>query len=165
MDRSDEVVVGTTERDVKAGIVFRMPEEQRGDARGATSTRGVPWQQTSAETAEGELVNAACVASVRLTGTVMEPRHDKARWFCIRRGVKLAECGFSKGCEGCRVAASGDEVLRPRGKECPGAHQSGYDVRRRGPGETAYAGGATRASSTGRKNCCSSVGPGTACEG
>ena len=123
----------------------------------------VPWQQTSAETAGGELrarvsdlwsstlrwdvqlagsqprdrrkiftharvvkdvtlqdatVNAACVASVRVTGTVMEPREDKARWFCSRREVELAKCGFSKDCEGCRVAASGDEVSRPHGKEC-----------------------------------------------
>ena len=48
----------------------------------------------------------------------MEPREDKARWFCIRREVELAKCGFSKDCEGCRVAASGDEVSRPHGKEC-----------------------------------------------
>ena len=48
----------------------------------------------------------------------MEPREDKARWFCIRREVELAKCGFSKDCEGCRVAASGDEVARSHGKEC-----------------------------------------------
>ena len=69
-----------------------MPELQRGDARGTKSARGVSWQQCSAETVEGELVSMACVASVRLTGTVMEPRKDKARWFCIRRAVKLAKC-------------------------------------------------------------------------
>ena len=59
----------------------------------------------------------ACVAGVRLTGTVMEPRKDEARWFCINREVKLAECGFSLDCEGCRVAVSGDEVWRPHGKQ------------------------------------------------
>ena len=48
----------------------------------------------------------------------MEPREDKARWFCIRRDVELAKCGFSKDCEGCRVEASGDEVSRPHGEEC-----------------------------------------------
>ena len=48
----------------------------------------------------------------------MELREDKARWFRIKRGVELAKCGFSKDCEGCRVAASGDEVSRPHGKEC-----------------------------------------------
>ena len=48
----------------------------------------------------------------------MEPREDKARWFCIRREVELAKCGFSKDCEGCRVAATGDEVSRLHGKEC-----------------------------------------------
>ena len=48
----------------------------------------------------------------------MEPREDKARWFCIRREVELAKCGFSKDCEGCSVAASGDEVSRPHGEEC-----------------------------------------------
>ena len=60
----------------------------------------------------------ANVASVRLTEKVMEPREDKARWFCIRREVELAKRGFSKDCEGCRVAALGDEVARPHGKEC-----------------------------------------------
>ena len=118
VDGSDEVVThGTTDRVVKARVGCRMPEEQRSDARDTKSVRGVPLQQTSAETAEGGLVNAACVVSVRLTRTVVERREDKARWFRGRREVELAKCGFSVGCEGCRVAASGDEVLR-RGKEC-----------------------------------------------
>ena len=51
-------------------------------------------QQTSAEMAEGELVNAACVASVRSTGKVMELRGDKARWFRIKRGMELKWCGL-----------------------------------------------------------------------
>ena len=48
----------------------------------------------------------------------MEPRVDKARWFCVKREVELAKCGFSRDFEGCRVAASGDEVSRPHGEEC-----------------------------------------------
>ena len=53
VDRSDEVVIdGTTERVVKARIGCRIPEE-RSDARVSQSVRGVPWHQTSAETAEG----------------------------------------------------------------------------------------------------------------
>ena len=103
VDRSDEVVVGMTDRVVKARIVYRVPR----------STGNELWQHTSAEIAEGELVNAACVASVRSTVKVMELREDKVRWFCIK-----AKFGFSKDCEGCRVAASGDKVSRPRGKEC-----------------------------------------------
>ena len=51
-----------------------------------------------------------------MTRAVMEPREDKARWFCVWREVKLAKCGFSEDYEGCRVAASGDEVLRLHGK-------------------------------------------------
>ena len=51
-----------------------------------------------------------------MTRAVMEPREDKARWFCIWREVKLAKRGFSEDYEGCRVAASGDEVLRLHGK-------------------------------------------------
>ena len=89
-----------------------MPKEQRD---GATIREE---QQTSADIAEGDLVNAACVASVRSTGKVMDVRGDKARWFRIKRGAELAKCGFSKDCEGCRVAASGDEVSRLHGKEC-----------------------------------------------
>ena len=60
-------------------------------------------------TLQDATLNAACVASVR---------EDRARWFCTRREVELVKCGFSKDCEGCRVAASGDEVSRPHGKEC-----------------------------------------------
>ena len=61
---------------------------------------------------------AAFVASVRSTGTVVEPGGNKARWFRGRREVELGKKGFSEVGEGCRVAASGDEVLRPHGKEC-----------------------------------------------
>ena len=69
-------------------------------------------------TLQDATVNAACVASVRVTGKVMEPRKDKARWFCFRREVELAKCGFPKDCEGCCVAASGNGVTRLHGKEC-----------------------------------------------
>ena len=113
-----EVVVWTIESVVKARIVCRMPEEQRSDARYTKSVRGVPWQQDSAETAGDELVSMTCVVIVQMTGTVMEPKEDKARWFCVKREVKLAKCGFSEDCEVCRGAASGDEALRPDGKEC-----------------------------------------------
>ena len=112
VDRSDEVIVGTTNRVVNARVVYRVPKEQQD---GATIREE---QQTLAEIALDELVNAACVASVRSTGEVMELRGDKARWLRIRRRVELAKCGFSKDCEGCRVAASGDDVSRPHGKEC-----------------------------------------------
>ena len=47
----------------------------------------------------------------------MEPGGDKARWFRGRREVELTKCGFSEDCDGWRVAASGNEVLRPHGKE------------------------------------------------
>ena len=84
VDRSDEVVVGTTDRVVKARIVYRVPKEQRDGARDVRSTRNESWQQTSAEMAEGEPVNAACVAGVRSTGKVRELIEDRARWFCIK---------------------------------------------------------------------------------
>ena len=71
VDRSDEVVP-TTDRVVKARIVYRAPKEQRD---GATIREE---QKTSAEIAEGELVNTASVASVRSTGKVMELREGKA---------------------------------------------------------------------------------------
>ena len=71
VDRSDEVVVGKIDRVVKTRIVCRVPKEQRD---GATIREE---QQTSAEIAEGELANAACVASVRSTGKVMDLREDK----------------------------------------------------------------------------------------
>ena len=77
VDRSDEVVVGTTDRVVKARIVSRVPKEQRDGARDVRSTGNESWQQTSAEIAEGELVNAACVASVRSTGKVGSVSSEK----------------------------------------------------------------------------------------
>ena len=51
VDRSDEVVVGTTDRVVKARIVYRVPKEQRDGARDVRSTGNESWQQTSAEIA------------------------------------------------------------------------------------------------------------------
>ena len=114
VDRSDQVVGGTTERVVEARIVCRMPEEQRGDARDAKSTRGVRWQQTSTETAEGELENTASVASVRVTGTVVEPREDKALWFCGSRATQLAKCGL----RGMPCGSVGRRSVETHGKEC-----------------------------------------------
>ena len=43
VDRSDEVVIGTSARMVKARIVHRMVAGQRGDAAYAKSIRGAPW--------------------------------------------------------------------------------------------------------------------------
>ena len=151
VDRSDEVVVGTTDRVVKARIVCRAPKEQRDGARDAKSTRSVSWQQTSADTAGGELVNAVCVANVQLTGTVMEPREDKAGWFCIKREAELAKCGFQR-LRGMSCGSVGRRGVETSWQGVPRAHQSGYDVRRRGPATAAYGGGGTRASSIGRKS-------------
>ena len=53
VDRSDGVVVGATDSVVKARIVHRVPKEQRKGARDMRSVRGIPQQQTSAETAGG----------------------------------------------------------------------------------------------------------------
>ena len=53
VDRSDKIVGGMTERAVTTRIVWSMPEAQRGDAKDTKSVRDVPWQQISAETAEG----------------------------------------------------------------------------------------------------------------
>ena len=44
VDRSDEIIVGTKERTVKARTVHRMPSGQRGDAQFVKSIKGVPWQ-------------------------------------------------------------------------------------------------------------------------
>ena len=110
VDKSDEVVVGALERVIKARTVRRMLEEQRGDAKDMKSARGVPWQRN---------LSMVCVVSVQMTRTVKELRENEARWLCIRREVKLAQCGFSKDRERCRVAASGDEVLRPSWQGVP----------------------------------------------
>ena len=82
----------------------------------------------------------------------MELREDKARWFRIKREAELAKCGFSKDCEGRRVAASGDEVSRPHGKECRELIRVAMMCDDAGPAKTAYGGGATRASGIGRKS-------------
>ena len=65
---------------------------------------------------ECELVNIACVASVQMTGTVIAK--PQGRLSCTGREAKLAKCGFSIDCEGCRVAASGNEASRLHDKEC-----------------------------------------------
>ena len=48
-----EVVIGTTQRVVKASALHCMLAGQRGDARYAKSIGGVPWQPNPAEVAEG----------------------------------------------------------------------------------------------------------------
>ena len=116
--RSDEVVIGTTEREVKARTVHRKLAGQRGDARCAKSLRGVPWQPSPAEAAEGEPLGGAQARIVsvpivpvehRPAVPVMEPRDYKVCRFCVRREVALAKYGFSDDCEGCRVVQSGAE--------------------------------------------------------
>ena len=112
VDRSDEVVIGTTERVVKARTAHRMPVKKRGDAAYAKSIRG----PNPAEAAEGEPLGMARARIVsvpmvavenRLAVPAMEPRDYKARRFHIRREVELAKYGFSDDCGGCRVAQVG----------------------------------------------------------
>ena len=119
VDRSDEVVIGTTERVVKARTVHRMLVRQRGVAAHAKSIRGVPWQPNPAEAAEGEPLGMAQARIVsvpvvavenRLAVPVVEPRDYKARRFYIQREVELAMFGCSDDCEGCRVAQVGAEA-------------------------------------------------------
>ena len=71
VDRSDEVVIGTTERVVKGGTVRRMPAGQRGDAVYVKSIRGVPWQPNPAEVEEGEQLRVAVENTPAVP--VMEP--------------------------------------------------------------------------------------------
>ena len=122
VDRSDEVVIGTTERVVKA----RTAHRQRGDAAYEKSIRGVPWQPNPAEAAEGEPLGMARARIVivpmvavenRPAIPVMGPRDFKARRCYIRREVELAKYGFSDGCEGCRVAQVGAEA-KPHSEGC-----------------------------------------------
>ena len=145
VDDSDEVVVVTIDRVVEVHIVCRVPEGQRGDAGDAKSVIGVLWQPNSAETAEGELVSMSCVVSFQLTGTVREPREDKARCFDSGREVEVAKCGFSEDCEAWTVAASRDEFSRFLGKECRECIRVARMCDDAGGGEA-------RASSVGRKS-------------
>ena len=119
VDRSDEVVIGTTERAVKARTVHRMPAGQRGDAAYAKSIRSVRRQPNPAEVVEGEPLGVAHTRNVsvpmvpterRPAVPVMEPREHKARRFYIWREVQPAKYGFSDDSEGCRVAQSGAEA-------------------------------------------------------
>ena len=109
VDRSDEVVIGTTERVVNARTVHRMLAGQRGDAACAKSITGVPRQPNPAEAAEGvplgmaqaRIVSVPMVAvENRPAVPVMEPRDSKARRFYIGRKVELAKYGFSDAAKG-----------------------------------------------------------------
>ena len=145
VDRSDEVVL-TIDRVVKDRIVYRVPKDQRD---GATIREG---QHTSTEIAEGELVNAACVASVRSTGKVMELREDKSSLVPYQARSRTREVWILQRLRGMSCVSVGRRGVETSWQGVPTAHQSGYDVRRRGPAKTAYGGGATRASSIGRKS-------------
>ena len=118
VDRFDEVVIGTTERVVKARTVHRMPVGQRGDAAYTKSIRGVPWQPNPAEAAQARIISVPMVAvEHRPAVPVMELRDYKARRFYIRREVELAKYGFSDDCDGCRVAQVGAEA-KPHSEGC-----------------------------------------------
>ena len=97
VDRFDEVVVGTTERVVKARTVHHKVAGQRGDARYARSIRGVPWQPGPAKVAEGEPSGMARIVSVPMARIehlpavpVVEPRECRALRFSIRPEVLRA---------------------------------------------------------------------------
>ena len=128
VDRSDEVVVGSAERVVKACTVHRMPVGQRGDAAYAKSIRGVPWQPNPAEAAEDEPLGMAQARVCQCSGLglqsrnrpavpLMEPRDYKARRFYNRREEELAKFGFFDDCEGCCVAQVGAEA-KPHSEGC-----------------------------------------------
>ena len=100
--RSDEVVVGTTERVVKVHIVHRMPVGKRGDAMYAKSIRGVPWQPNPAEAAEGEALGMARIVSVpvvpieyRLAVPVVEREGVQSSPVPRRREVEFVKFGHS----------------------------------------------------------------------
>ena len=137
VDRPDEVVVGTTGRVVKARIVYHVPKEQRDGARDVRSTGNESWQQTSAEIAEGELVNAACEASVKSTGKVMELREDKARLVLYQARSRTREVRILQRLRGMSCGSAGRRGVKTSWQGVPIAHRSGYDVRRRGPAKIA----------------------------
>ena len=99
--RSDEFIIGTSERLVEARVVCA---EQRGDAKDTTkSARGVLWQPNPVEAAEGEPVVVAMARTVsvpmipierRLAVPVMEPREYRSRRSYIRREVEFAKIGY-----------------------------------------------------------------------
>ena len=76
VDRSDDVVIGTTERVVKARTVHCMPVGQRGDAACSKSIRGMPWQPNPAEAAEGEPLGMAMARIVSVPMVPIEHRTD-----------------------------------------------------------------------------------------
>ena len=79
VDRSDEVVIGMTERVVKARIVHR-----RGDAAYAKSISEVPWQPNPVEAAD---VEPLCMAQARIVSGVA--RGGEARLV----GSRTTVCG------------------------------------------------------------------------
>ena len=121
VDRSDEVVIGTPERAVKAGTVHGMPAGQRGDAGYAKSIRGASWQPNPAQTDEGEPVSIVSVPMVptehRPVVAVVEPREYRSRRFYIRREVGLVKFGYSENCDGCNAAHLGSEA-KPHSEGC-----------------------------------------------
>ena len=97
VDRPDEVVVGMADRVVKARIVHRVPKERRDGARDTRSVRGVPWQETSAEIAEGErrarvsdLWSSTFRWDVQLAGS--QPR-DRRKIFTLTGATRASNIG------------------------------------------------------------------------
>ena len=88
VDRFDEVVVGTTERVVKARTVHHKVAGQRGDARYARSIRGVPWQPGPAKVAEGEPSRMARIVSVPMARIEHLPEVPVVERFGSQSGEK-----------------------------------------------------------------------------
>ena len=116
VDRSDEIVLGTPKRAVKARTVHRMPAGSGVMPDMRKNIRGVPWQPNSAEAAEGEPVSMARIVSVpmvpiehRPAVPVVEIREYRSRRFYIGREVEPAKCGYSENCDGCNAAQMGTE--------------------------------------------------------
>ena len=116
VDRSDEVVIGTPVRQLKARTVHRMPAGQRSDDRYAKSIKSVPWQPNPSKAAEVEPVSMARVVSVPMAPIehrpVVEPREYRARQFHIRREVVLVKVGYSENCDGSNAAQLNTEATR-----------------------------------------------------
>ena len=102
VDRSDEVVIGTTEEVVKS--IRSVPLQPLRAGRWAW-----PWLVLS--------VFRWFRWSTDRAVSVMEPREHKARRFYVRRQVVLARYGFTVEREGCRVAQVGAEA-KPHGEGC-----------------------------------------------
>ena len=113
VDRSDEVVVLTSDGFFRVNVIRRLPVEQRGDKDFALACRGYPWDGQGQRGADPDVAEAIVPFLAHDPDLQLPPPVEPARLVnapkrvYIRKEVELRRYGFTQGCAGCVAVQNG----------------------------------------------------------